>query len=126
MSTPQKRKGSQWERDTKEWLNEKGFVYAERAYGAGRKDDVGDIRGINGVVIECKNEKAIRIPQYLRELEDEITHADAETGVVLVKKRGTSNVSEAYAIMTADLWINLLKQAGYNAQRIQQVTHKEG
>jgi Holliday junction resolvase len=117
MTTPAKRKGSQWERDTVKWLIANGFPCAERAYGAGRHDDVGDIDGINGVVIECKNEKAIRIPQYLRELEDEITHADAETGVVLVKKRGTSNVSEAYAIMTADLWINLLKQAGYNGHQ---------
>jgi len=117
MTTPQKRKGSKWELDTVKWLRANGYPCAERAYGAGRHDDVGDIDGIDGVVIECKNEKAIRIPQYLRELEDEITHADAETGVVLVKRRGSSNVSEAYAIMSADLWINLLKQAGYNGHQ---------
>jgi len=114
VSTPHKRKGSQWERDCKVWLNEIGFKYAERAYGAGRRDDVGDIRGINGVVIECKNEKAIRIPQYLRELEVEMVNANATTGAVLIKKRGTSNVSEAYVVMTAALWADLLKQAGYN------------
>jgi hypothetical protein len=87
-----------------------GYPCAERAYGAGRHDDV-------GVVIECKNEKAIRIPQYLRELEDEMIHADAETGVVLIKKRGTSNISESYAVMPAELWVNLLKQAGYNGHQ---------
>jgi Holliday junction resolvase len=117
MSSPQKNKGSQYERDVVKWLRTMGYPCAERAYGAGRHDDVGDIDGINGVVIECKNEKAIRIPQYLRELEDEMTHADAETGVVLIKKRGTSNISESYAVMPAELWVNLLKQAGYNGHQ---------
>jgi Holliday junction resolvase len=117
MTTAAKRKGSQYERDVVKWLRSMGYPCAERAYGAGRHDDVGDIDGINGVVIECKNEKAIRIPQYLRELEDEMTHADAETGVVLIKKRGTSNISESYAVMPAELWVNLLKQAGYNGHQ---------
>ena len=117
MTTPSKRKGSQYERDVVKWLRSMGYPCAERAYGAGRHDDVGDIDGINGVVIECKNEKAIRSPQYLRELEDEMTHADAETGVVLIKKRGTSNISESYAVMPAELWVNLLKQAGYNGHQ---------
>ena len=117
MTTAAKRKGSQFERDVVKWLRTMGYPCAERAYGAGRHDDVGDIDGINGVVIECKNEKAIRIPQYLRELEDEMTHADAETGVVLIKKRGTSNISESYAVMPAELWVNLLKQAGYNGHQ---------
>ena len=117
MTSAAKRKGSQYERDVVKWLRSMGYPCAERAYGAGRHDDVGDIDGINGVVIECKNEKAIRIPQYLRELEDEMTHADAETGVVLIKKRGTSNISESYAVMPAELWVNLLKQAGYNGHQ---------
>jgi Holliday junction resolvase len=117
MTSAAKRKGSQYERDVVKWLRSMGYPCAERAYGAGRHDDVGDIDGINGVVIECKNEKAIRIPQYLRELENEMTHADAETGVVLIKKRGTSNISESYAVMPAELWVNLLKQAGYNGHQ---------
>jgi Holliday junction resolvase len=117
VSSAAKRKGSQYERDVVKWLKSYGFECAERAYGAGRHDDVGDIDGIDGVVIECKNEKSFRIPQYLRELENEMTHADAETGVVLMKKRGTSNVSESYAVLPAWLWADLLKQAGYNGHR---------
>ena len=117
MTTPSKRKGSQYERDVVKWLVSMGYTCAERAYGAGRHDDVGDIDGIDGVVIECKNEKRINIPGYLKELEDEMIHADAETGVVLIKKRGTSNISESYAVMPAELWVNLLKQAGYNGHQ---------
>ena len=95
MSTPSKRKGSQYERDVAKWLVANGFPCAERAYGAGRHDDVGDIDGIDGVVVECKNEKKIDLSGYLKELDNEMTHADAETGVVLVKKSGTTNVSES-------------------------------
>ena len=108
-----KQKGSKYERDVVKWLRSVGFVDAERAYGAGRQDDVGDIDGLDGVVIECKNEKTLRIPQYLRELDVEMENAGAETGVVLIKKRGTTNVSESYAVMPAKLWVDLLKQAGY-------------
>jgi len=117
MTSAAKRKGSGYERDVVKWLVANGFPCAERAYGAGRHDDVGDIDGINGVVIECKNEKKITLSVYLQELSDEMTHADAETGVVLVKKRGTTNVSESYAVMPAWLWVDLLKQAGYNGHR---------
>lgn len=117
MTTPSKRKGSQYERDVVKWLRSSGFACAERAYGAGRQDDVGDIDGIDGVVVECKNEKKIDLAGYLKELDNEMIHADAETGVVLVKKRGTTNVSESYAVMPAWLWVDLLKQAGYNGHR---------
>jgi len=117
MTTPSKRKGSQFERDVVKWLISMGYPCAERAYGAGRHDDVGDIDGIDGVVIECKNEKRINSPGYLQELEDEMINADAETGVVLIKKRGSSNISESYAVMPAELWVNLLKQAGYNGHQ---------
>ncbi len=67
--------GSQYERDVVKWLVSMGYPCAERAYGAGRHDDVGDIDGIDGVVIECKNEKRINIPGYLKELEDEMIHS---------------------------------------------------
>lgn len=117
MTTPSKRKGSQYERDVAKWLVSNGYACAERAYGAGRHDDVGDIDGISGVVVECKNEKKIDLSGYLKELDNEMTHADAETGVVLIKKRGTTNVSESYAVMPAQLWVDLLKQAGYNGHR---------
>jgi Holliday junction resolvase len=115
VTTPSKRKGSEFERDTVKWLVSIGFENAERAYGAGRQDDVGDIDGIKHVTIECKNEKRIDLPQYLRELEVEMAHAKAKTGVVLVKRRGTKSVSDAYAVMPAWLWADLLKQAGYQS-----------
>jgi Holliday junction resolvase len=120
MTTPSKRKGSQYERDVAKWLISYGFPYVERAYGAGRHDDVGDIDGIHGVVIECKNEKRIALSGYLQELSVEMANADVKTGVVLIKKRGTTDVSESYAVMPAWLWADLLKQAGYNRNMVRE------
>ena len=54
-----KRKGSSFERDVVHYLQEHGFTDAERAYGAGRPEDIGDVVGIPGATIECKAAKSI-------------------------------------------------------------------
>ena len=112
MSTPQKRKGSAWELAIAKYLVDKGWKFAERRI-AGSTIDKGDIYGIIGCVIEAKNEKRIDLAGYLKELETEITNAKAATGVVMVKKRGTTDVGEAYAVMPIRRWVELMKEAGY-------------
>ncbi len=57
--TAARRKGSIWERAVVAYLRQHGFPHAERAYGAGRPQDVGDIDGLPGVVIEAKNHRSI-------------------------------------------------------------------
>lgn len=51
-------KGSAFERAVVEVLRANGHPYAERAYGAGRADDRGDIDGFPGATIEvrCRHE----------------------------------------------------------------------
>lgn len=112
MSTPSKRKGSAWELAIAKYLIEMGWKHAERRV-AGSTLDKGDIYGIIGCVIEAKNEKRIDLAGYLKELEVEMKNAKAETGVVMVKKRGTSSVADAYAVMPISLWVALMKAAGY-------------
>jgi hypothetical protein len=112
VSTPQKRKGSAWELAIAKYLVDKGWKFAERRI-AGSTLDKGDIYGIIGCVIEAKNEKRIDLAGYLKELEVEITNAKAATGVVMVKKRGTTDVGEAYAVMPIRRWVELMKEAGY-------------
>lgn len=107
MTTPQKAKGSQWERDCVAALQRAGFKYAERRYGAGANIDKGDITGLPGLVIECKNHKALAIAEWIAEAELERANAKSDYGVVFVKRRGKS-AEEGYAIMTigqfARLW----------------------
>jgi hypothetical protein len=112
MSTPSKRKGSAWELAIVKHLISRGWKYAERRI-AGSNIDKGDIYGIIGCVIEAKNEKKITLSDYLKELDVEMKNAKAKTGAVVIKKKGTTDVGAAYAVMPVDVWLDLLKEAGY-------------
>ena len=107
MTSPQKRKGSAAELAVAKWLRKLGWIHAERSR-AGWTDDRGDIDGMPGICIEVKNEKRIDLPGYLRELEVEIANAQAWTGTVIVKRRGSMNVDDWYAVMPAKIWGELM------------------
>ena len=107
MTSPQKRKGSAAELAVAKWLNRLGWTGAERSR-AGYSDDRGDIDGIPGVVIEVKNCKTLSIPAWLRELEVEMKNAKAWTGTLIVKRRGSTDPADWYAIMPASVWAELL------------------
>ncbi len=42
-----------------------------------------------------------------------MANAKADTGVCIVKKRGTTDVAEHYALMPVKVWVQLMKKAGY-------------
>jgi hypothetical protein len=107
MTSPQKRKGSSAELAVAKWLNRLGWTGAERSR-AGWTDDRGDIDGMPGVVIEVKNCKTLSIPAWLRELEVEMKNAKAWTGTLIVKRRGSTDPADWYAIMPASVWAELL------------------
>ena len=107
MTSPQKRKGSAAELAVAKWLRKLGWIHAERSR-AGWTDDRGDIDGLPGICIEVKNEKKIDIPGYLRELEVEMENAKAWTGTVIIKRRGSTNVDDWYAVMPAKVWGELM------------------
>ena len=107
MTSPQKRKGSAAELAVAKWLRKLGWIHAERSR-AGWQDDRGDIDGMPGVCIEVKAEKKIDIPGYLRELEVEMENAKAWTGTVIIKRRGSMNVDDWYAVMPAKIWGELM------------------
>ena len=107
MTSPQKRKGSAAELAVAKWLRKLGWVHAERSR-AGWTDDRGDIDGMPGVCIEIKAEKKFDLPGYLRELEVEMENAKAWTGIVIIKRRGSMNVDDWYAVMPAKIWAELL------------------
>jgi len=107
VTSPQKRKGSAAELAVAKWLRKLGWIHAERSR-AGWQDDRGDIDGMPGVCIEVKAEKKFDLPAYLRELEVEMENAKAWTGTVIIKRRGSMNVDDWYAVMPAKIWAELL------------------
>jgi hypothetical protein len=116
VSTPSKRKGSQAERDVVKFLQVKGWIYAERRL-AGDTNDRGDVAGVNGVCIEIKNQAKMNLGGWIKELLVEIINAKANTGVIIHKRKGKSNVGEWYATMTVDIYLDLLKEAGYGEKK---------
>lgn len=107
-----KAKGRTAENAVVRWLQANGVPYAERRRLAGTKDE-GDITGIPGLVIEVKNCRKIELSSFMRQLSDEMFNADADTGVAIIKKRGTTDVGEWYAAMPARIWLALAQDAGW-------------
>jgi hypothetical protein len=107
-----KRKGTGWESAVVQYLKDNGVQYAERRTLNGAKDR-GDIAGIPGVVIECKNEKSISLAGYANETEQERDNDGARIGVAWIKRRGKASPGAGYVLLDGDTLIRLLSDAGY-------------
>jgi hypothetical protein len=108
MSNPAKAKGSGAERAVVTWLKQ-WYPYADRRL-AGATLDKGDVSGIPGVTIEIKNQATMKLSEWLKELDVEMKNDGAWTGVVIHKKKGTTDVNEWYATMPAKVWVELLNR----------------
>lgn len=113
MTHPNARKGRDAELKVARFMADHGFPYAEPTRRSGWADDRGDIDGCPGLTVEVKAERRIDLPQYLRELADEMENAGTGHGVVVVKKRGTTNPADWYAVMSFGEWCALAKEAGW-------------
>lgn len=109
-------KGTAAESAVVSYLKQLGWKKAERRALQGSLDK-GDIAGVVGVCFEVKNQKAQDLSGWIKELQAEIINSKSKTGAVIHKKRGTTNVGEWYATMTVDLFLDLLKQAGYEEKK---------
>lgn len=107
-----KQKGTAAETAVVRYLQDNGFIHAERRALHGTLDK-GDITGCGPVVFEVKDHKTITLSAWLKELHDEIANAKANTGAVVAKRRGTTNPAEWYSIMPFESLVRLLKEAGY-------------
>ena len=66
--------------------------------------DTGDIAGVKAhgqrLVIEAKNHNRHNLAGWLTEAETEAGNDDALAGIVIFKRRGTTDPSQQYALMT--------------------------
>jgi Holliday junction resolvase len=112
MSTAAKRKGSKAELDVVKYLKENGWKYADRRL-AGSSNDKGDVSGVNGVVFEVKNQARMDLAGWVAELIEEVRNAQSDTGAVIHKRKGKSDVGEWYATMPMSMFVDLIKKAGF-------------
>lgn len=106
--------GTQAETKVVEYLKQ-WWPGAERRRLTGAHDR-GDIAGVGDpvsgrTVIEVKNEKKFNLSGYLKELAAEVKNDGAKHGVVILRKRGTTDVGQWYAIMPVADWVKLRRAA---------------
>lgn len=108
MSNPSKAKGTAAEVAVVRYLNAHGYPHAERRALAG-VNDRGDVSGMPGCVVEVKNCKAHQPAAWLDELAVEMRNAGAYTGVVVFKRRGTTDPAQWFALMPFGQWVDLMR-----------------
>ena len=107
MTSPQARKGATFERAVVEYLRANGHPFVERAYGAGRPDDVGDLDGLVGWTCELKNHARLDLSGWLNEAEAERKNGRQPFACVIAKRRG-QNVAASYVVMPLSTFAALL------------------
>lgn len=108
-----KRAGSKTERDVADYMQEKLSEFIDRRVKTGAADcgDLVNVRTATGerVVVEIKDYGGRLLPaEWIREAHVEAGNDDAVVGVVVAKKRGTTNPGEFYVLMDLDDLIVLL------------------
>lgn len=107
--------GTAWEVQAVTYAQAQGFPLDRRAL-AGRRD-LGDLMGLPGWVIGCKNEKTMRLGMYMNELDTQkenmvrrggVQRAEL-IGVELIKRRNHST-GRAYAVMEYDDLIQVWRE----------------
>jgi Holliday junction resolvase len=101
-----KRKGTAWERRIVDYLVDNGFAYAERRALEGCNDR-GDIAGIPGVVIECKNARQLRLAEWVDEMVVEKKNAHAFIGAVIFPRRNHA-IRRAYVVMEMEQFVQMI------------------
>lgn len=97
-----RRKGTAFEIDVVRYLCDQGHPVERRAL-QGRLDK-GDIAGLPGWTLECKNEKTISLAQYVEEARQEALNAGTDHFAAVVKRRG-KGVSEAYVVLPLAVFV---------------------
>lgn len=98
-------KGTQWETDVVNYLQEHGAPLAERRALSGSADR-GDIAGTE-YVWECKNTQSIDLSSGINETLQEARNAGVEYGFLVVKRRRKST-ADAYAVMPLSQLVKIL------------------
>lgn len=105
-----KAKGSAFERELVRYRRDRGHPYVERAYGAGRSDDRGDLDGLPGYVVEVKCHRALDLAGFVDEAVREAANVGGDIVPVVIAKRRNRPVADAYAVMRLADWAQLVHE----------------
>ena len=110
-----KQAGARFERLIADWLAERlndDRIDRRVKVGANDKGDIANVRLSNNakVVIETKDYGGIiKTAEWLKEAETERQNDNAHVGVVIAKRRGTTDPAEQVVIMTTEMLARLIE-----------------
>lgn len=109
MTSPSKRKGDLAELEVQALLRDHLGMPARRALGAGRKDDIGDITGVDRTVIQVANRKdiAAAVREKPLECEQQRRNAGEPFAATFIRLRG----GDYRVVMTPTQFFNLYREA---------------
>ena len=116
MVNPQKRKGDTFEIALRNHLGDAGLLVSRTR--AGYERDHGDIHLLGDghgppVIFQAKNQREMRIGEWLTVTALQRDQAGAKHGILVVKRRGVGAVGRQYAVLELDDLVALLREAGY-------------
>ena len=112
-----KQAGTRFERLISDYLRDNLDDRIDRRVKTGAKDcgDIANVRDSHNrrIVIEAKDYGGkLNLPQWTKEAHTEAENDDAHVGLVIAKRRGTTNPGKQWAIMEVEDLIKLLKSPG--------------
>jgi hypothetical protein len=121
MANPAKQKGTSFETLIKRYLNDEGFIKAERTVLKGG-GDTGDINGIMNylaerhLAIQCKNQKKFNLSGWLEDTVEQAKRLGKSLPALIVKRagKGEKAVGDNYVVMRLSDFVTLLKEGGYS------------
>ena len=112
-----KQAGAKFEKLVADFLAENLDDRIERRVLGGAKDrgDIANVRDSHNrrIVIEAKDYGGkLNLPQWTKEAHQEAVNDNAHVGIVIAKRRGTTDPGKQWAIMEVEDLVKLLKSAG--------------
>ena len=109
MSNRNKQKGSRWEAAVRDYLSEHTGLRVERI-PAGAADDRGDLSGLPGLAVECKDVARIDLAGWCDEATVEASNVGDGTLPLVVAKRRGKPAGQGYAVMPLWAFTELLRR----------------
>ena len=116
-----KQAGARFERIIADFLRDNLDDRIDRRVKAGAADkgDIANVRDSHNrrIVIETKDYGGrLNLPQWIKEAHQEAENDDAHVGLVIAKRRGTTNPEDQWVVMTVNDLIQLLTPPQGNTQ----------
>lgn len=116
-----KQAGARFERQIADFLRDNLDDRIDRKVRTGARDtgDIANVRDSHNrrIVIETKDYGGkLNLPQWAKEAHTEAENDDAHVGIVIAKRRGTTNPADQWVAMTVNDLIQLLTPPQGNTQ----------